>query len=233
MAAPQPVPHPRDAVLTVVFGAVLDLDLYKSFRFVFVTGRWTIIEVNLRLLMVGRYPEVHDLRLAVTVVVLAAWGGLLAGFIRGRQVRAGRITADDSKLSLARVSDLVERLWIPLAVVVLLLLLSATPGPWIMVGTRHRRGTRRSPDRAVRRPAAPWSRSARCSSWSCSLRFRSACTSTWSPRSASTAGAASCSTCSSRSARSCCAIPLGVSCWRSGDGPDSRWSGSSARPTSS
>jgi len=80
----------RDAVLTVVFGTLAIWLLYKTINFIFITGRWTIIEVNLRLLMIGRYPEVHELRLAVTVVVLAAWGGLLAGFLRGRQVRAGR-----------------------------------------------------------------------------------------------------------------------------------------------
>jgi general L-amino acid transport system permease protein len=124
----------RDAILTVLFGALAIWLLYKTFMFVFVTGRWTIIEVNLRLLMVGRYPEVHDLRLAVTLVVLAGWGGLIAGFLRGRQVRAGKITLKDSKVTWARVLDLFERLWIPLAVVLLLLLLSGTIGPWIMVG---------------------------------------------------------------------------------------------------
>ena len=30
--------------------------LYKTLSFVFVTGRWEIIRVNLRLLMVGRFP---------------------------------------------------------------------------------------------------------------------------------------------------------------------------------
>ena len=125
---------PRDGVLTVVFGLFALWLLYKTIRFIFVTGRWTIIEVNLELLMIGRYPEAHVLRLAVTVVGLALWGGLLAGFIRGRQVRAGRITPADSALTRSRVADLVERLWIPLALVVLLLLLTSTAGPWIMVG---------------------------------------------------------------------------------------------------
>jgi general L-amino acid transport system permease protein len=124
----------RDAVLTVVFGALAIWLLYKTLNFVFVTGRWTIIEVNLRLLMIGRYPDAHVLRIAVTVVVLAAWGGLLAGFLRGRQVRAGKLTPADSKLTFARAFDLVERLWIPLAVVLLLLLLSGTAGPWITAG---------------------------------------------------------------------------------------------------
>ena len=124
--------NPRDAVITVVFGLFSLWLIYKTVRFIFVTGRWTIIEVNLELLMIGRYPEAHVLRLAVTVIVLALWGGLLAGFIRGRQVRAGRITAADSALTRARVVDLVERLWLPLALVLLLLLLTSTAGPWIM-----------------------------------------------------------------------------------------------------
>ena len=54
-----------DAVLTLVFGAIALWVLYKTIRFVFVTGRWEIIEVNLRLLLIGRYPEAHVLRLAV------------------------------------------------------------------------------------------------------------------------------------------------------------------------
>jgi general L-amino acid transport system permease protein len=124
----------RDAVLSILFGALAIWLLYKTFRFVFITGRWTIIEVNLRLLMIGRYPEVHELRLVVTVVVLAAWGGLIAGFLRGRQVRAGRLSAADSRLTVSRVVDLGERLWLPLAVVLLLLLLAGTSGPWIMAG---------------------------------------------------------------------------------------------------
>ncbi len=125
---------PRDVVLSLIFGLFALWLMYKTIRFVFVTGRWSIIEVNLQLLMIGRYPDVHVLRLAVTVVVLSLWGGFLAGFVRGRQVRSGRVTDTDSRLTRRRVSDVVGRLWIPLALVVLLLLLTSTPGPWIMVG---------------------------------------------------------------------------------------------------
>ena len=124
---------PLDGLLTVAFGALSIWLLYKTFSFVFITGRWDIIRVNLRLLMIGRFPEAHVLRLAVTVVVLAAWGGFLAGFIRARQVRSGRIS-DTGVSFVARAADVVERLWLPGVVVLLLLLLSGTPGPWIMVG---------------------------------------------------------------------------------------------------
>jgi general L-amino acid transport system permease protein len=124
---------PLDGLLTIVFGAVSIWLLYKTFSFIFITGRWDIIRVNLRLLMIGRFPEVHELRLVVTLVCLAAWGGFLAGFIRARQIRSGRIS--DTGVSLtARAADIAERLWLPAVVVLLLLLLSSTPGPWIMVG---------------------------------------------------------------------------------------------------
>ena len=123
---------PLDAVLTIVFGALSIWLLYKTLSFIFVTGRWDIIRVNLRLLMIGRFPEAHVLRLAVTVVGLAGWGGFLAGFIHARQVRSGRVAND--RTPAARLADIAARLWLPGIVVLLLLLLSSTPGPWIMVG---------------------------------------------------------------------------------------------------
>jgi general L-amino acid transport system permease protein len=124
---------PLDGALTVVFGAVSIWLLYKTLSFIFVTGRWDIIRVNLRLLMIGRFPDAHVLRLVVTVIALAAWGGFLAGFVRARQIRSGRIS-DTATSTVARIADVVARLWLPGVVVLLLLLLSSTPGPWVMVG---------------------------------------------------------------------------------------------------
>jgi len=124
---------PLDGVLTVVFGAISIWLLYKTLSFIFVTGRWDIIRVNLRLLMIGRFPEAHVLRIAVTVVALAGWVGLLAGFVRGRQVRSGKVPADE-RFTLARAADIAERLWLPAVVILLLLMLSGTPGPWITAG---------------------------------------------------------------------------------------------------
>ena len=123
---------PLDALLTIVFGAVAIWVLYKTLSFIFITGRWEIIQVNLRLLMIGRFPEAHVLRLAITVVGLAGWGGLLAGFIRGRQIRSGRVA--DDRFTPSRVLDIAVRLSIPTLLVLLLLALAQTPGPWIMTG---------------------------------------------------------------------------------------------------
>lgn len=46
-----------DGVLTVVFGALAAWVIWSLAEFVFVTGRWSIIEVNLKLLLVGQFPE--------------------------------------------------------------------------------------------------------------------------------------------------------------------------------
>lgn len=125
---------PVDAVVTVVAAIVSIWVVYKTVRFVFVTGRWEIIERNLELLMIGRFPEPHVLRLAVTVVALTGWAGLIAGIVHARQVRAGRVEPDATSWSRARVVDLVERFWLPAVLVLLLLALTNTSGPWIMVG---------------------------------------------------------------------------------------------------
>ena len=124
---------PVDGVATVVFGAISLFVVWRLVRFVLVTGRWDIIRVNLRLLMIGRFPEAHVLRLAVTVVMIAGWAGLIAGIIRARQVRAGRAGVRFG-LSAARVRDLVDRFWLAGVVVLLLLALTSTPGPWITTG---------------------------------------------------------------------------------------------------
>ena len=117
-----------DAVVTVLGAVVATVVLYRSVRFVFVTGRWDVVRANLRLLLIGRYPESQTPRLVVAVVVLGAWAGLIAGIVHARQARAGRPRSGTGR---HRVVDLAERLWIPAVVVLLLLALTATAGPWI------------------------------------------------------------------------------------------------------
>ena len=118
-----------DGVCTIVFGALGLFLLYKTLNYVFFTGRWTIIQDNLKLLMVGRFPVAHLPRLAVSAIVLAGWAGFLAGFVRGRQIRDGKAPAH---VSLARrVRAALGRIWLPCTVILLLLLLSTTIGPWL------------------------------------------------------------------------------------------------------
>jgi general L-amino acid transport system permease protein len=46
-----------DSILTVVSASILGFIVFQVFQFVFVTGRWEIIQVNLKILLVGRFPE--------------------------------------------------------------------------------------------------------------------------------------------------------------------------------
>jgi general L-amino acid transport system permease protein len=123
---------PLDGVMTVVFGAIAAWVLYKSISFVFVTGRWEIIRVNLQLLLIGRYPEAHVPRLAVSIVVLAAWAGLIAGIIHARRLQHGATAVRRSVRATMR--DLAGRFGLAALVVLYLLVLAGTPGPWITVG---------------------------------------------------------------------------------------------------
>ena len=46
-----------DSILTVVSASILGYVIFQVFQFVFITGRWEIIQVNLKILLVGRFPE--------------------------------------------------------------------------------------------------------------------------------------------------------------------------------
>jgi general L-amino acid transport system permease protein len=124
--------NPIDGAVTVVGGVVAAWVIWRLVRFVLVTGRWEIVEVNLRLFMYGRYPEVHVLRLSVAVVVAALVGGLVAGVVHSRQVRAGTSTVE-RMTPARRLLDLLERFW-PLGIGIgIILSMTRTPGPTVTV----------------------------------------------------------------------------------------------------
>ena len=119
-----------DSVLTLVFGAVGLYVAFRFLRFVFVNARWSIIEVNLKLLLIGRWPAVHLLRVAVAVSALALWGGLIAGLISARQAKRG--TSSIVGMSpVERMLDLGRRFGLMIATILLLLALTDTGGPWV------------------------------------------------------------------------------------------------------
>ena len=123
---------PADGILTVVSAVIVATVVYRTARFVAVTGRWEIIEVNLRLLMVGRFPDIHLPRVSISLAVAAFVGGLVAGVVHRRQVAAG--TSAVAHLGTGRRAlDLLERFWPVLAGAALLLALSRTTGPWVTV----------------------------------------------------------------------------------------------------
>ncbi len=74
----------------MVSGVVVGYVLYRAVRYVFVTGRWEIVRVNLELFMVGRYPRDELWRISVAIALIAFFSGLVAGFIGRRRVVTGR-----------------------------------------------------------------------------------------------------------------------------------------------
>ena len=123
-----------DSLLTVVFGALALYALVRLTIFVFVNARWEIIEVNLKLLMVGRWPSEEIGVMAGSVVAMGLWLGLLAGIVHARQVRAGQSVVG-SMTPGERIGDLARRFGLIVGTVLLLLALTDTTGPWLMAGS--------------------------------------------------------------------------------------------------
>ncbi len=119
---------PFDSVLTVILAPLSAYLLFRFARFVFVTGRWEIVEVNLKLLMVGNWPAAHLPRLAVALIVIGTVSGLIAGLVHARQVRRGTATSLGQSRR-KRLLDLARRFGLLIATVVLLLALTSTIGP--------------------------------------------------------------------------------------------------------
>lgn len=121
---------PLDAVVTLAFGSLAVYVVVRLLRYALVTGRWEVVRVNLKLLLVGRFPDDELWKVAVAVSTLALWGGLIAGLVLSRQRRTGRTTPvrrDPSRRAL----ELLARSWPLLLGVGVLLSLSRSAGPWI------------------------------------------------------------------------------------------------------
>jgi general L-amino acid transport system permease protein len=119
-----------DGIVTVVSGLVVLYVGYRAVRYVFVTGRWEIVKVNLKLFMVGRYPSDELWRISVAIALVAMFSGLVAGFIGRRRVVTGRAAPSTTpwwRTSLATMG----RLWPLLAGVAVVLSMTTTIGPWL------------------------------------------------------------------------------------------------------
>ena len=121
----------RDSVVTVVTGIVLVFAAFRAVRFLFVSGRWEIVRVNLDLYLYGRYPADQLWRVVLAVLALVATAGLIAGALAVRtaeaDAKAGRPAS--ARSITARVGAVITRLWPAILLVLVALSLSRTITP--------------------------------------------------------------------------------------------------------
>ena len=98
-----------NSILTVVLGLVAIYVSYRAGRFVFITGQWDAVRVNLTLFMMGTFDRSEQWRLVAHAYLFAsavgiAWGAATAG---------ASDRADDAGMSAPRPRplDLLRRYW--------------------------------------------------------------------------------------------------------------------------
>ncbi len=119
-----------DGVVTVVMGSAAIYVGFRLLNYALITGRWEVVSRNLKLLLVGRFPDDELSKVAIAISVLALWAGMIAGLVIARQRRAGAyVVRTVSRTRRAR--ELLARFWPTLLAIAVLLSLSHSVGPWI------------------------------------------------------------------------------------------------------
>lgn len=97
---------------------------YRAFRFVFVTGRWEAVQVNLTLFMQGTFPRAEQWRLIAQIMIFALAFGIGAG-TRGASAKDA---AADAGLPFVRESLIgtLRRMWSLVAFIGVLLVIAST-----------------------------------------------------------------------------------------------------------
>lgn len=105
-----------DSLTSVVFGGIALWFISISVEFLFITGRWEIVQVNLKLFLVGRFPPELMWLIGASLVAIAFWAAAVAG---------GSPLGPEPKPRLTeRVIDYVRRFGLILALALLLVVLS-------------------------------------------------------------------------------------------------------------
>ncbi len=110
-------------LITVVLVPLILYFGYRAFRFVFVTGQWEAVQVNLTLFMQGTFPRDEQWRLIAQVLLFALAFGVGAG-TRGAAVRDA---AEDAGLPFERENLLatLRRMWSLVAFIAVLLVIAS------------------------------------------------------------------------------------------------------------
>ncbi|MDX1619737.1 MAG: amino acid ABC transporter permease [Nitriliruptorales bacterium] len=124
-----------DTLMTVVFGAGLAYATYRGLQFLFVTGRWEIIDRNMTNLMVWFWPGRPDLvRPWVALFLAVAAVGLLAG----QAVRVAATVAEEAGEPIEHLTwrenaaRVLHRFWPLLMLLVFIGWYSGSPTTWLM-----------------------------------------------------------------------------------------------------
>ncbi len=72
-----------NSLLTIIFLWIVFTVLYAALKWVFVTADWTVIVVNLRLLLVGQYPQDQIFRVWLALTLVSTLTGLSWGLWKG------------------------------------------------------------------------------------------------------------------------------------------------------
>lgn len=119
-----------NTLLTIVMAPLVLYALFASARFVLVTARWDIIEVNLTNLMVGVFPRDQLWRLWVAFAVLAVAMGLGAGVIGATAREAAVAAGRDPEVTW---QERLRRGGPPLTLVLVLIVFVRTPLPIVLL----------------------------------------------------------------------------------------------------
>jgi general L-amino acid transport system permease protein len=129
---------PFNSLLTLVFAPLLALVTYQSLRFMAVTARWDIVEVNLTLYVVGGFPRDQLWRLWMAGAILAVSFGLLGGVI-GATAREAAIAA--GRPTKVRTQDRIARLGPPIMLLLVMLGFARTITPFALTAAVVALGT--------------------------------------------------------------------------------------------
>ena len=125
-----------NSLITVVFGALSIYLLYRFLRFLFITGQWEPIEVNLELFMVGLFPREERWRIITQILMMSGVLGWVIGNLKAGAVDRAVETGED-RIETSWQTYLANYWAVGLFVVVLLVFFTSTIGPWLLVRRGH------------------------------------------------------------------------------------------------
>ena len=125
-------------VITIVITPITIYLAYRGLRFLFVTGQWDAVRVNLTLFMQGTFPREEQWRLIAQIIIFA----LAFGIGLGTNSAATQDRADHAGLPYERGSivETLARMWSLVAFIALLLFFATTDdvgnffNPYLVVG---------------------------------------------------------------------------------------------------